>query len=216
MSEQSIELARRLVGIGAVSFSPAEPYTWASGLLSPMYCDNRQTLAYPDVRALIARAFERVLREQDLRPEAIIGVATGAIAHATVLAERLNLPMGYIRSAAKEHGRQNQVEGFAKEGGRVVVVEDLISTGGSSIAAAKAAAESGLIVEAVLAIFTYGFPMAEWAFAEESIPLFAIMHLDDVLTAAEEAGSLRSEDKPTLHDWKADPVRWSDLRKGER
>lgn len=212
----AVELAERLFEIGAVTFSPAKPFTWASGLLSPMYCDNRQTLAHPDLRTLIARSFEQILSEQGTNPGAVIGVATGGIPHATVLAERLSLPLGYVRSAVKEHGMQNLVEGFCEEGARVVVVEDLISTGGSSIAAAKAASESGLRVEAVAAIFSYGFPMAKWAFAEEGIDLLAILHLDDLLSVAEEAGFLGSEDRATLEDWMADPVRWSDLRKGDR
>lgn len=211
--DEALELARRLVAIGAVSFSPAEPYTWASGLLSPMYCDNRRTLAHPDIRDFIARSFKTVLSSRDLTPEAIIGVATGAIPHATVLADRLHLPFGYVRAAAKGHGKRNQIEGFSEKGSRVVVIEDLVSTGGSSIAAAKAVVDAGMRVQAVVAIFTYGFPVALEAFASEGIPFYAIVRLDDLLTAAEEAGGIRSEDRSTLQEWITDPVGWSNARK---
>jgi len=213
MNEFAHTLARRLVEIGAVSFSPSEPYTWASGLLSPMYCDNRQTLAYPDIRKLIADGFSQVMAREGLHPEAVIGVATGAIPHAAVLAERMDLPLGYVRGAAKQHGKQNQLEGFNRAGAPIVVVEDLISTGGSSIAAAIAARDAGMNVQAVVAIFTYGFPMAAEAFANEGMPLHALVRLDDLMTAAEEAGGLASSDRATLNEWMSDPVRWSDKRR---
>ncbi|HLE57874.1 MAG TPA: orotate phosphoribosyltransferase [Rhodothermia bacterium] len=216
MSEYAEELARSLVGIGAVSFSPAKPFTWASGLLSPMYCDNRRTLAYPDVRALIERSFEELLANLGLQPEAIIGVATGAIPHAAVLAERLGLPFGYVRASAKQHGKQNQIEGFSRQGSRIVVVEDLVSTGGSSISAAMAAAGAGMQVEAVVAIFSYGFPVAKEAFEREGIPLHAIVDLHDLMAAAEASGTLDAADRSTLYEWLVDPVAWSERRKGEQ
>lgn len=216
MSERAEELARRLVGIGAVSFSPTRPYTWASGLLSPMYCDNRRTLAFPDVRALIARAFAELLETHRLRPDAIVAVATGAIPHGVLVAEKLGLPFGYVRAEAKRHGRQNQIEGFSEQGSRVVVIEDLISTGGSSISAAAATVASGMHVEAVAAIFSYGFPVAKDAFEREGIPLHAIIHLDDLISAAEDAGFLNSRDRPVLQEWMADPIGWSEQRKGVR
>jgi orotate phosphoribosyltransferase len=175
-----------------------------------MYCDNRQTLGHPEVRALIARAFESLLSKASLRPEAIIGVATGAIPHAAVLAERLELPMGYVRASAKGHGKRNQIEGFSVEGSRVVVVEDLISTGGSSIAAVNVATQSGMNVEAVVAIFTYGFPLAGEAFAKEAIPLESIVDLNDLVAAAREAGRLDESEDATLQEWRIDPVGWSE------
>lgn len=213
MSKNATALAQRLVDIGAVSFSPSEPYTWASGLLSPMYCDNRQTLAYPEIRTLIAQSFVDLFRERDLNPEAIIGVATGAIAHGVLVAERLRQPYGYVRTQAKQHGKQNQIEGFSRPGERVVVIEDLISTGGSSLAAAKAVIDAGMNVEAVTAIFSYGFPMASEAFVDAHIPLHAIVHLDDLMAAAERAGSLDPSHRPVLREWMSDPGEWSRRRK---
>ena len=181
-----------------------------------MYCDNRRTLAYPDVRTLIERSFEELLANLHLQPEAIIGVATGAIPHAAVLAERLGLPFGYVRASAKQHGKQNQIEGFSTPGSRIVVVEDLVSTGGSSLAAAMAASGAGMQVEAVVAIFSYGFPLADEAFERESIPLHAIVHLDDLIAAAEEASGFEASDRATLNEWMADPVGWSERRREGR
>lgn len=212
MTDHATELARQLVRIGAVSFSPSQPYRWASGLLAPMYCDNRQTLAHPDVRALICRSFEDLFLRESLQPDAIVGVATGAIPHAAVLAEHLGLPLGYVRTAAKQHGKQNRIEGFCKKGSRVVVVEDLISTGGSSVSAANAAIQAGLVVVAVVAIFTYGFPVAEAAFANEGIPFHAVVALPDLMAAAEKAGQLRETERITLDAWRVDPTGWSKAR----
>jgi orotate phosphoribosyltransferase len=181
-----------------------------------MYCDNRATLAHPDIRARIGSSFESLIDKEGFAPEAIIGVATGAIPHATVVAERLGLPLGYVRSKAKQHGKQNKIEGFKVEGSRVVVVEDLISTGGSSLSAALAAREAGMDVTAVVAIFTYGFPMAVEAFRRESIPLHAIIDLDDLIEGAKSVGQLSESDRAMLHGWRSDPVGWSDERKARQ
>lgn len=181
-----------------------------------MYCDNRQTLAHPDVRELIVRSFQDILAENRHEPEAVIGVATGAIPHGVLLAERLGLPFGYVRAQAKQHGKQNQIEGFSKQGSRVVVIEDLISTGGSSLSAVQAVIEAEMRLQAVAAIFSYGFPIAEEAFERERIPLHVILHLDDLMAAAEQAGSLEEADRPLIREWMTDPLAWSERKKEAR
>lgn len=207
-----MELAQRLVAIGAVSFSPDEPYTWASGLRAPMYCDNRRTLAFPDVRRLICRSFAEQFSSRNLHPDAIIGVATGAIAHGALLAEALAIPFGYVRGAAKEHGRRNRIEGFVEAGRRVVVVEDLISTGGSSVAAAQAVEEAGMTLDAVAAIFDYGFPIAKTAFSDAGFRSFSLLGLSDLIFAAQRAGTLDPSKRALLEEWMNDPVAWSNQR----
>ena len=150
-----VKVAKALLDIGAVLFRPEEPFRWSSGLISPIYCDNRLTLSHPEVRALLVDSFEETIR--DVQPDAIVGVATGGIAHAALLANRLGLPMAYVRAKAKGYGRENQVEGKLEQGSRVVVLEDLIATGAASLAATSAVeAVTQTKPEAVLAIFTYG------------------------------------------------------------
>ncbi|GIV61183.1 MAG: orotate phosphoribosyltransferase [Rhodothermaceae bacterium] len=208
------DLARRtagdLLGIGAVALSPEAPFTWASGLRSPIYCDNRLTMAYPAVRRRLTEGFTARIRAQHLHPDVIVGTATAGIPHAAWLADRLDLPMAYVRSKPKAHGRGNQVEGRVEAGQPVVVIEDLVSTGMSSVAVVQALREHGAEVQAVLAIFSYGLPAAEAAFAEAGVPLFMLTDFTTLLGVAREQGALSPEAVAVLEAWRKDPVGWSE------
>jgi len=207
-------IAKHLIQIGAVSFSPDKPFTWASGLRSPIYCDSRATLAHPEIRDEIAEGFVDLMRAGGRPVEAVIGIATGAIAHASFVAARSRLPLGYIRAAAKEHGKANRLEGFVREGARVAVIEDLISTGGSSLAAVAGVRDAGMDAAYVMAIFTYGFPFAHAAFDEAGVRLMTLVHLDDLISAARESGVLDREGEADLAAWAHDPRGWSAERFG--
>jgi orotate phosphoribosyltransferase len=202
-------IAKYLIDIGAVTLSPDQPFTWASGLKSPIYCDNRATLAYPDIRNEIAQGFVELIGEGGYDVDAVVGVATGAIAHASFVAAKSGHPLGYIRSAAKEHGRGNRLEGFVRIGARVVVIEDLISTGGSSISAVKGVRESEMDVAAVLAIFTYGLPAADAAFQAADVNLTTLVNLGDLVSVARVEGVLDEAGEAALEAWVHDPQGWS-------
>jgi orotate phosphoribosyltransferase len=212
--ERAKRIARHLLRIGAVSLSPSDPFTWASGRLSPIYCDNRLTLGYPDVRSDIAAGFAAIMRENHIPCDVIVGTATAGIPHAAWLADRAGLPMAYVRSKAKEHGRGNQIEGLAPEGAHAVVIEDLVSTGMSSTAVLAPLAEAGVKVEAVLAIFTYGLPSASQAFERAGIPLFTLSSFPSLIEAAAETGSLTDADLDSMQAWYRNPARWSADRGG--
>ncbi|MCQ6558236.1 orotate phosphoribosyltransferase [Paenibacillus mendelii] len=199
------EIAAGLLKIGAVALRPNEPFTWTSGLKSPIYCDNRLTMSYPEIRELIAEGFAAVIRERHPDCEAVAGIATGGIPHAAWVAQKLNLPMLYVRDKAKGHGKTNQIEGHFKEGQKVVLIEDLISTGGSSLKAAVAVREAGCVVQGVVAIFTYQFPHAAAAFAEEHIPLDTLSNYTALIEAAVENGVVQSEDVALLQSWRENP-----------
>lgn len=198
-------LAADLLRIGAVVLRPEAPFTWASGLRAPIYCDNRTTLAFPDVRRHIRDGFAALAAHHGLRPDLIAGTATAGIPHAAWLADALELPMCYVRAKPKEHGRGNQIEGRVLPGQRVLLVEDLVSTGGSALAAALALRDAGADVVACLAIFTYGFARAERAFHDANVPLHALTDYDALVGAA----SLSPETQATLRAWREDPDAWS-------
>lgn len=204
------QLAGDLLRIGAVSLAPDTPFTWSSGRKAPIYCDNRLTLAYPSVREHIAEGFVQCLRDNALAPEVISGTATAGIPHAAWLAGRLEAPMAYVRSRAKEHGKGRQIEGASVEGQSVVLVEDLVSTGGSAMEAVEALQQAGAQVEAVLAIFTYGLPAAKRQFEPGTLPLYTLTTFDDLLEVAVEEGRLASHALETLRRWRRDPAGWSD------
>lgn len=204
-------IAEHLIEIGAVTFSLEKPYTWASGLRSPIYCDNRATLAYPDIRNEIAEGFAQII-DQEGSVDAIVGVATGAIAHAAFVAKQTGMPMGYVRSKAKEHGRENRIEGFVRPEARVVVIEDLISTGRSSLSAVAGVREVGMSVVKVAAIFTYGFPFAHASFDEAGVPLETLLGLDDLLSVAIRMRLLDERQRTVLDEWRRDPKAWSEER----
>ena len=203
-------VAADLLRIGAVSLSPSAPYTWASGLRSPIYCDNRLTLAYPDVRSRIADGLSELIRARSTAANVVIGTATAGIPHAAWVAERMALPMAYVRSKPKEHGRGNQIEGRSTPGDRAVIVEDLISTGGSSLGAVDAVRAAGVEVLGVVGIFSYGFPEAEARFAEARVPFFTLTGLEPLLKAAAATGRFSEEELEQLRAWRQDPRAWSD------
>ncbi len=212
--ERAHRIARHLLRIGAVSLSPSKPYTWASGRLSPVYCDNRLTLGYPDVRADIAEGFASLLKEHRISCDVVVGTATAGIPHAAWLADRTGLPMAYVRGKAKEHGRGNQIEGLAPEGAHAVVIEDLVSTGMSSTAVLEPLDNAGLRVEAVLAIFTYGLPAADEAFRMAGVPLHTLSNFSSLIEVAAESGSFTQEDLASMQAWYRNPARWSADRGG--
>lgn len=207
--EERRALAGALLEIGAVHLSPEEPFTWASGLRAPIYCDNRLTLGYPEVRARLAAGFVALLRRHGLQPEGVVGTATAGIPHAAWLADRLALPLAYARSKPKEHGRGNLIEGVLPEGARVVVVEDLISTGGSSVAVVEAVRAAGASVVGVLAIFSYGLPAARERFAAAGVPVYALTDFAALVEVAAAAGRLSPASRALLEGWQRDPAGWS-------
>ncbi|MBS2770788.1 orotate phosphoribosyltransferase [Anoxybacillus rupiensis] len=202
------EIATHLLQIGAVSLQPNEPFIWSSGLKSPIYCDNRLTLAYPHVRSIIADGLAQLIRAHFPDVEIIAGTATAGIPHASWTSERLGLPMCYVRSQAKAHGRGKQVEGKVERGQKVVVVEDLISTGGSSLTAVGALKEAGCDVLGVIAIFTYGLEKGKQAFAESDVQVHTLTDYDSLIETAVELGVVGEQDLATLRDWRKQPEAW--------
>ncbi|HEC42459.1 MAG TPA: orotate phosphoribosyltransferase [Bacteroides sp.] len=206
--ETSVSLASYLLQSKAIIIDPANPFTWASGWHSPIYCDNRKTLSYPEIRSYIRDAFIAQIRKKFDKPDMIAGVATGAIAHAALVAESMGLPMLYVRSAKKSHGLGNQIEGDINMGKKVIVVEDLVSTGGSSLKAVSALKNAGLEVLGMTAIFTYGFPLATENFKKAGVILHTLGNYHDLIEEAVEIGYIQSEDMETLRKWREDPAGW--------
>jgi orotate phosphoribosyltransferase len=202
------KIAKALLDIQAVSLRPNEPFTWASGMRSPIYCDNRLTLSYPEVRDLIAEGFVELIREKYGDVDIIAGMATGGIAHAAFVAHKMNKPMIYIRSSAKKHGKGNQVEGALKPGQKVVVIEDLISTGGSVLDGVKAVREAGGNVAGVAAIFTYEFQKAYDNFAAAECKFYTLTHYSALLQVAAESGYVSEADLELLKKWKEAPEKF--------
>lgn len=202
-------LADNLLKISAIKLQPELPFTWASGWNSPIYTDNRKTLSYPEVRTFIKVEMCRLIMEHFGRPDAIAGVATGAIAMGALVADTLGLPYVYVRSTPKDHGLENLIEGNLKPGQKVVVIEDLISTGGSSLKAVEAIRSAGCEVVGMAAIFTYGFPVAVNAFKEAGVNLITLSNYNTMLDAALESKFIRAEDLETLKEWRKDPANWT-------
>ena len=194
--------------IKAIKLNPANPFTWASGWRSPIYCDNRKILSYPAVRKRVYEAFAQVIAEKYPQAEVIAGVATGAIAHGALAAERLGKPFIYVRSAPKSHGLANQVEGEVTPGAKVVVVEDLVSTGGSSLNAVQALRDAGVEVLGMVAIFTYGFPKAAENFVQNKVELTTLSNYDAMIAQAAEQGYVRASELETLAAWRRSPDTW--------
>ncbi|MFP4556336.1 MAG: orotate phosphoribosyltransferase [Bacteroidales bacterium] len=202
------EIISKLVEINAIKLSPSEPFTWASGWLSPIYCDNRKILSYPLVRKLISQGFQNVINTQFSNVDAIAGVATGAIAHGAIVAEALNLPFVYVRSSPKKHGLENLVEGDLKPGQRIVVVEDLISTGKSSLKAVDAIRSAGAEVVGMVAIFTYGFDVAKRNFDEKGVPFFTLADYPQLIDYALNIGMVNPSQMHVLEKWRDNPQVW--------
>lgn len=201
-------LAANLIQTGAVRISPDSPFTWASGLRSPIYCDNRILLSFPELRASIIDFMVKVVKDFESF-DTVAGVATAGIPHGVLLADRLNLPFIYVRSKPKEHGRQNQIEGKLENGSKVLVVEDLISTGMSSMQAVKAIQETADVV-GVVAIFQYGFPVSEKTFKEAGIPVKTLTNYPMVVQQAAALQLIRPDHLAFLESWSNDPAEWSE------
>ena len=199
------DVAKGLLSIKAVFFRPDEPFTWASGIKSPVYCDNRLTLTAPEVRTLIENSIADVIREEYPEADVIMGTATAGIAHAAIAAHILGLPMGYVRSGAKDHGRGNQIEGQLNKGDKVVIVEDLISTGGSVIDAATALRNAGAEVLGIVSIFTYGMQKGLDRLAQENLKNISLTNFDVISEVAVDESYIRPEDRERLIAFRNNP-----------
>jgi len=202
------KMAEYLLQIKAIKLQPANPFTWASGWKSPIYCDNRKTLSYPEVRTYIRDSFAILIKELYPEVQVIAGVATGAIAHGALVADKMGLPFVYIRSEAKKHGLENLVEGEVKPGQKAVIIEDLISTGGSSLKAFTALKEAGAEVLGMAAIFTYQFPVAQKNFEEAGCKLATISHYTALTGVALETGYIDNSHVEALAKWRQAPDVW--------
>ncbi len=201
-------LAEKLLKINALKIQPSNPFTWASGWNSPIYTDNRRTLSYPDVRSFIKVELTRIILENFPEAQAIAGVATGAIAQGALVADTLDLPYVYVRSTPKDHGMENLIEGDLRQGQKVVVVEDLVSTGKSSLKAVQAIRNAGCEVVGMVALFTYGFPLAEENFANEGVKLITLSDYNAMLDVALKTNYISEKDLGTLRRWREDPANW--------
>ncbi|MEZ4936545.1 MAG: orotate phosphoribosyltransferase [Crocinitomicaceae bacterium] len=206
--DRALKVAEFLLQIKAVKLQPSNPFTWASGWKSPIYCDNRKTLSYPQIRTFIRQAYTEIIREEFGSPEVIAGVATGGIAQGALIAQELGIPFIYVRSSAKGHGMQNMIEGDFMEGQNVVVIEDLVSTGGSSLKAVEALREAKLNVKGMVAIFDYGFHVAKENMKEAKCNLVTISDYDHLIEEALKLGYINESDLESLKQWREDPENW--------
>lgn len=207
-SEIASTVARRLLDISAVLLRPSQPFTWASGWHSPIYCDNRRILSYPELRSMVASFLAE--RAKELFPEAQVaaGVATGAIAHGALTADRMGLPFVYVRPKPKDHGTGSQIEGILEPGTKVVVIEDLISTGMSSLAAVDALRKAGAEVLGMVAIFTYGFALADERFAQAGVKLSTLSNYSSLVETAAATGYVTPDQLEVLSAWRENPSEW--------
>ena len=205
MNEIKERVARGLLAIGAVFLRPEEPFTWASGIKSPIYCDNRLILTAPAVRGVVEAAIAETVAREFPEAEVLMGTATAGIAHAAIAAHLMGLPMGYVRSGAKDHGRQNRIEGRLREGEKVVVIEDLISTGGSLIETVEALREAGAEVLGAVSIFTYGMEKGKKRLAEAGVRAVSLTDFDEIVAVAEAEGYIPAQSVPGLMAFRADP-----------
>jgi orotate phosphoribosyltransferase len=210
--ETSMALASFLLQIKAIKLNPANPFTWASGLKSPIYCDNRVTLSYPQVRTFIREGFVKMCLDKFGKPDVIAGVATGGIPQGALVAQELGLPFVYVRSEKKSHGMNNQIEGVINSGQSVVIIEDLVSTGKSSLNAVEALREKGAVIKGMLAIFTYGMEVATENFKNNKCELFTLTNYNALIQKAAEESYIREDDLASLLEWKNNPQAWSDAR----
>lgn len=201
--------AELLLQIKAIKLSPNEPFQWASGWKSPIYCDNRITLSFPSVRVFLKSEIAKIVESQYGKPDVIAGVATGAIAIGVLVAQELGVPFVYVRPEPKKHGRKNQIEGYLEKGQNVVVVEDLISTGKSSLNAVEALKEQGSVVKGMVAIFSYGFEVATKNFEEKNVSLTTLSNYDNLLEQALDSSYISDKEMLTLNDWRLGPSNWN-------
>ena len=209
------DVAKALLSIRAVFLRPDEPFTWASGIKSPIYCDNRLTLSYPEVRTLIDEALAQTAKELYPDVEMLMGTSTAGIAHAAIAADRLGIPMGYVRGSAKDHGRQNQIEGRCEPGTKVVVIEDLISTGGSVLECVDPLREAGADVLGVVSIFTYGMQRGLDRLAADNVVNTSLCDLDTLVDVAVAEKYIKAEDKDRLLRFRDNPSDESWMAKAE-
>jgi orotate phosphoribosyltransferase len=208
MEQLHLEITKKLLEINTIKIQPSNPFTWASGWKSPIYCDNRKILSYPETRSFVRDKFVEIIAEKYPAAEVIAGVATGAIAHGALVAEKLGLPFIYVRTKPKGHGLENLIEGDLRPGQKVVVIEDLISTGDSSLKAAEAINNFGGKVVGMLAIFTYNFDVANEKFRQENIELTTLGHYQALISMALEMGEVSEDQVQTLMEWREDPANW--------
>ena len=202
------DFASKLLEIKAIKLQPQNPFTWASGWKSPFYCDNRKTLSFTDVRSYVKLELAHAILAHFPQATAVAGVATGAIAQGAMVADELNMPFCYVRAKAKDHGMGNLIEGELPVGAKVVVVEDLISTGGSSLKAVEALRQAGFEVVGMVASYTYGFAVAEEAFAQAGVKLVTLTDYEHVVERALETGYIQDSDVELLHRWRKDPAHY--------
>jgi len=208
MIDSQLEVTKKLLQINTIKIQPSSPFTWASGWHAPIYCDNRKILSYPETRDFICNQFVRIIKEKYPQAEVIAGVATGAIAHGVLVAEKLGLPFIYVRSKPKDHGLENLIEGDLKSGQKVVVIEDLVSTGGSSLKAVEALTNFGGDVLGMCAIFTYNFPIATNNFKKEGVELTTLSNYEILINLALEMGEVREDQMDGLRNWRENPSQW--------
>ena len=201
--------AELLLQINAIKLQPQEPFTWASGWKSPIYCDNRVTLSFPPIRNYLREQFAKHIDKEYGKPDVIAGVATGAIGIGILVAEYLGVPFVYVRPEAKKHGRQNQIEGFIQKGQNVVVVEDLISTGKSSLNAVKALDAAEVNVKGMVAIFSYNFDISKENFKNADVNLHTLSNYENLLEQALDTNYITSAELETLENWRKDPANWN-------
>lgn len=208
MSTIKETFASKLLEVKAVKLQPNDPFTWASGWKSPIYTDNRKTLSFANLRSFVKLELCHAIQEHFPEATCVSGVATGAIAQGALVADQLGMPFSYVRPKPKDHGMGNQIEGDIEKGAKVVVVEDLISTGGSSLKAVAALREYGVEVVGMVASFTYGFPVAEQAFAEAGVNLITLTDYEAVVKQAAATGYIKESDIEVLKEWRKDPANW--------
>lgn len=202
------QVAKDLLSIKAVKLSPNEPFTWASGIKSPIYCDNRLTISYPEIRQRIAKGIAELIKENYPEAQVIAGTATAGIPHAAWIAAELNLPMIYVRSKPKDHGRGQQIEGVLTPGAKTVVIDDLLSTGGSVLKAVSAAKNEGADVVGVCAIFSYQLPSIEANFQKAGVDFKTLTNYGELIEAAVEENYVSADQSALLHRWREDPENW--------
>ena len=207
-NDKALKVAEFLLQIKAVKLQPAKPFAWASGWNSPIYCDNRITLSFPAIRTFIRQAYAESVMESFGKPDVIAGVATGGIAQGALVAQELGLPFIYVRSSSKGHGMGNQIEGHFEKGQKVIVIEDLISTGGSSVNAIEALKDAGLEVKGLIAIFTYGFKVADENFKKVACPYVTLTNYDFLIEEALKKDYITENDILSLREWKDNPEAW--------
>lgn len=207
-NDNALKVAEFLLQIKAIKLNVAEPFTWASGIKSPIYCDNRITLSYPNIRTFIRQKYTETILDTFGKPDIIAGVATGGIAQGALIAQDLGIPFIYVRSSAKEHGMGNQIEGYFEKEQTVVVIEDLLSTGGSSLKAVEALRAAGCHVKGLVAIFTYDFPIAEESFKAAACPFYTLSNYDTLIDQALDLNYINKEDLKSLKKWRENPSEW--------